>query len=162
RSPPAWLSIVEGKVESYGSVGLGRWTAVAWATGALAPRARVAGAPGARAFDRTGVEARAARTSADGVELRQLPGTRCSLRRYTGRATRGAASHDAPPAGVRRVKIRMRSARRGSGVVVVGARAGDRPGRAGVERARFGGAVPADRGRRAGPTLEPTLRRIPA
>jgi len=70
--PASWLTALDGQVESYGSVGLGRWTAVAWATGALSPRARVSVLPGARAYDRTGKEVAPVGVAGDGAQLYDL------------------------------------------------------------------------------------------
>jgi hypothetical protein len=72
RVPATWVTAVDGQVESYGSVGLGRWTAVAWATGSLSPRARVAVQPGARAYDRAGKEVASVGAGSDGAQLYDL------------------------------------------------------------------------------------------
>jgi hypothetical protein len=72
RVPATWLTAVDGQVESYGSVGLGRWTAVAWAIGSLTPRARVSVQPGARAYDRVGREVGPAGIGSDGAQLYDL------------------------------------------------------------------------------------------
>jgi hypothetical protein len=72
RVPASWVRALDGQVESYGSVGLGRWTAVAWATGSLSPRARVSVLPGARAYDRAGKELASVGIGSDGAQLYDL------------------------------------------------------------------------------------------